>query len=66
VEVWDLTATVLEQYASRRTRAIMKRAIVRYALLPDAGGVRLRRGAPQGRGGLVRDVEETLQFEKAP
>jgi hypothetical protein len=65
---WDLTADVLAQYGKKSHEAPMvRRAIVRYALCcprPEARSFvnRLRQADP----GLVRDVEEALQFERTP
>jgi hypothetical protein len=63
---WDLTADVLAQYGKKSHDApIMRRAIVRYTLScprPEAARflATVRRQEPE----LVRDVEESLQFEK--
>lgn len=62
---WELTADVLSQFGKKSHAAPMvRRAIVRYALTcpqPEARQFveRLRQGDPA----LVRDVEESLQFE---
>lgn len=65
-KVWDLTATVLAQYAKPTHAApIMKRAIVRYALCcPKPEAVAFVAERRKDSAEVVRDVEETLQFEK--
>jgi hypothetical protein len=65
-QLWDLTAQVLALYGQKSHSApIMRRAIVRYALCcpkPEAAAfVAERRKAEPD---LVKDVEESLQFEK--
>jgi hypothetical protein len=65
-QAWDLTADVLALYARKSHSApIMRRAILRYALCcprPEAATFLAdrRREDPA----LVKDVEESLQFEK--
>jgi hypothetical protein len=65
-QVWDLTADVLALYARKSHSApIMRRAILRYALScprPEAAAfvAERRREDP----GLVKEVEESLQYEK--
>jgi hypothetical protein len=63
---WDLTGDILSQYGKDSHKApIVRRAIIRYALscpLDDARDfiARVRKEDPT----TVRDVEESLQFEK--
>ena len=65
-KLWDLTPKILPLYGQKDFDApIMERAIVRYALsCGDAASktfvAERRRADPQ----LVKDVEESLQFEK--
>ena len=65
-KLWDLTAEVLAQYGKRSHAApVMRRAIVRYALtcpLPEAQRFLAER--KKAEPDLVKDVEESLQFEK--
>ena len=65
-QLWDLTGDVLAQYGKKSHEApIMRRAIVRYALVCPRGEaerfVALRRKAEPD---LVKDVEEALRLEK--
>src|SRR5207247_11387012 len=65
-QLWDLTAPVLAQYGKKSHDApLMRHAIVRYALsCPKAEATQFvaerRRQEPE----VVKDVEESLQFEK--
>ena len=65
-KMWDLTANILPRYGKTDFDApIMERAIVRYALTCDDDASKQfvaerRRADPD----LVKDVEESLQFEK--
>lgn len=65
---WELTSLVLAQYHKPTHAApIMKRSIVRYALCcpkPEAAAFVAERRKDEAE--LVRDVEETLQYEKTP
>lgn len=65
-QIWDLTPEVLAQYGKKSHDApIVKRSIVRYALsCPRPEATRFV-GEVRGRdANLVKDVEESLQFEK--
>jgi hypothetical protein len=65
-QMWELTPQVLDLYGKKGHDApLMRRAILRYALScprPEASTFvsQRRRVEPD----LVKDVEETLQFEK--
>jgi hypothetical protein len=66
-EVWDLTADVLKRYGQKGFDApLVKRAILRYALCckqPESTTFLKTRRAEESE--LVREVEESLKFEKA-
>jgi hypothetical protein len=67
-QIWDLTAEVLAQYGKKSHDApILKRAMLRYALCcPRPEAVRFLnevRGTKDGAN-LIKEVEESLQFEK--
>jgi hypothetical protein len=67
-QIWDLTPDVLALYGKKSHDApLMRRAILRYALLcpkPEASRfvAERRKQEPEE----VRDVEEALQYDKAP
>ena len=66
-KMWDLTTQVLALNARKGFDApLMQRALVRYALCCDDAACRrfvtVRRGQDAE---MVKDVEESLQFEKA-
>lgn len=65
-KLWNLTSEVVAQYGKKSHEApIVRRAIVRYCLsCPQAEAARFVAGLRRGDSELVRDVEETLQFEK--
>lgn len=65
-KLWDLTPTVLAQYGKKSHDApIMRRAIVRYALCcPRDDAARFVGQRRKQDSDLVKDVEESLQFEK--
>ncbi len=65
-QAWDLTAQVLAQYGKKSHSApIMQRAIIRYALCcPNPEAVNFIAERRRQDPALVKDVEESLQFEK--
>lgn len=65
-QIWDLTDDVLSFYGKDSHKApIMKRTIIRYALsCPRPEAARFIREQRQADPGLVRDVEESLMFDK--
>lgn len=65
-QIWDLTAEVLSQYGKKSHDApIVKRSIIRYALsCPRPEAARFVTELRNRDAGLVKDVEESLQFEK--
>jgi hypothetical protein len=65
-KLWDLTPDVLAQFGKKTHDApIMRRAIVRYALCcPQADAERFLAARKKAEPELVKDVEESLQFEK--
>jgi hypothetical protein len=65
-QMWDLTREILAQYGKpSHATPIVRRAIVRYALCcPDADARRFIDGLRNANADLVKDVEESLQFEK--
>src|SRR5262249_48431149 len=67
-QMWDLTADVLALYGKKTHDApIMKRMIVRYALwCPRAEAAAFVKERRRLEPDVVRDVEESLEFEKAP
>jgi len=64
--LWDLTGEVLAQFDKKSHAApIMRRTIVRYALCcPRPEAARFVAGVRRREPGLVKDVEDELQFEK--
>lgn len=65
-QIWDLTTDVLAQYGKKSHDApIMTRTIIRYALCcPQAEAVRFINERRKQDPGLIKEVEEGLQFEK--
>ncbi len=65
-KLWDLTPSVLAQYGKKTHDApIMRRTIVRYALCcPREDAARFVGQRRKQEPDLVKDVEETLEFEK--
>lgn len=65
-QLWALTPSVLAQYGKKSHDApIMRRAIVRYALCcPREDAARFLGERRKQEAELVKDVEESLQFEK--
>ena len=63
-QAWDLTVKVLAQYGKPGQAPILRRAIVRYALCcPVSEAVPFIAELRKQDAELVRDVEESLQFE---
>jgi hypothetical protein len=65
-KIWDLTADVLSRYGGKGfDAAIVKRAIIRYALCcGDDASQRFVADRRKAEPEVVREVEESLQFEK--
>lgn len=67
-QLWDLTPQVLELHARKEFQApIVRRAIVRYALsCPKPEAVQLVAEVRAKDPELVKDVEESIRYEKVP
>src|SRR5262249_43686785 len=67
-KVWDLTPEVLALYGRKTHDApLMRRTIIRYALsCPRPEAAEFLKKLRQSDAGTVREVEESLQFEKTP
>ena len=67
-QMWDMTADVLSQYGKKSHSApIMRRAILRYALsaaVSNAEAAKFVAERRQQEPALLKEVEESLQFEK--
>lgn len=63
---WDATKQVLSQYGKPSHAApLMKRSIIRYALCcPEAEAVEFVKARRDAEPGIVKEVEESLEFEK--
>ena len=66
--MWDLTREVLNLYGKKGYDApIMQRALVRYALSCDDNAARSFLAERRSKEpDLVKEVEESLQYEKVP